>query len=113
MGAQSWNASESSSVDLSACYNEQYSGGLRLFYGVSNTTIQELSWSFGTSEWLLGYSFPRVNGEGGISCAGGGSGISYLYLLNTQNQLELWWRDFDTSKPYNPTYAPDIWYRGM
>lgn len=50
--------------------------------------------------------FAGVNGEGGISCAGAGSGISYLYLLNEQNQLELWWYDFDSSKPNDPKHPP-------
>ena len=71
VGAANWQASESSSVGLTAYYNDLYyndtgsGGGIRLFYGVGNSNVHELIYSFATREWTGGYSFAGVNGDAG------------------------------------------------
>ena len=113
-------ASRSSSVDLAVCYNDLFygrsvgtSGGIRLFYGASGTTVQEYAWAVGATSWTAGFTFRDVNGNGGLTCAGAGSGTSYLYLLNTQNQVELWWKDFNTAAVNSTNHPIDVWTRGM
>lgn len=119
VGAANWKASESSSVGFEACYNDLYyndagnGNGIRLFYGVDNTTVHELVYSIGTQEWRGGYSFTGANGDGGVTCAGVGSGITYLYALNERNQLGFWWRDFASNTLNNPKHPPNIWVTGM
>ncbi|KAI9876342.1 MAG: hypothetical protein M1830_006739 [Pleopsidium flavum] len=119
LGSFNFKVSESASVDLAACYNDQWygsaagsSGGIRLFYGASNTTVQELSWAVGSTAWTSDFLFPRVNGKGGLSCAGAGSGTSYLYLLDSHNQLELWWKDFNTAAVNSTNHPLGVWTQG-
>lgn len=75
--------------------------------------MHELIYSFGIREWTGGHSFAGANGDGGLACAGVNSGITYLYLLNQQNQLEFWWHDFDSTQLNDPNHPPNTWVKGM
>ncbi|KZF22925.1 hypothetical protein L228DRAFT_238822 [Xylona heveae TC161] len=128
-------AAEGPSVGLMVCYNDDYYGtspsssssssssisgaGLRLFYGSSATTIQELEWGYGTTDWKEGNTFHNANGQGGVACAGVGSGITYLYAatpttdIDGGNQIQMWWKDFNVNATANTTSHPTgIWNAG-
>lgn len=75
--------------------------------------MQELAWAVGSTSWTSDFLFPNINGNGGLSCAGAGSGTSYLYLLNSRNQLELWWKDFNTAGTNSTNHPLGLWTKGM
>ncbi|RAL65468.1 hypothetical protein DID88_001034 [Monilinia fructigena] len=92
-----FQVSNSSTVGLSACVNREWYGapynisglGIRLYYGSSNNTIQELGWNLdGQTTWFKGASFANSNGEGGVECTVRGASITYVWMENLQGQLQ-------------------------
>ncbi|KAI9714594.1 MAG: hypothetical protein M1812_006399 [Candelaria pacifica] len=110
----------SPTVGLTACWNGDYygakdgisGGGVRLFYGVNDTAVQELSWAYGDDQWGIGQTITGARGDSGLICAGVGSGTSYLYLQNTDDDLELWWKDFNVTGAQTPGHPSGMWNKG-
>lgn len=120
LGSFRFRVSDGSGAGLTACSNDEFygttlgtSGGIRLFYGASNTTAQELVWTYGSTSWTRGYTFSNANGNGGLSCQGVGSGITYLYLLNLNSRIELRWKEFNTAAINSTSHPIGVWNKGI
>ncbi|MCJ1423915.1 hypothetical protein MMC29_001800 [Sticta canariensis] len=93
--------SESPSVGLNACSNERFNGAnvsinervFELYYGDKDGLVHELIYSFGNESWTPQVSFPNTMASAGIACSTSNSSFSYVFLSNTNHQLELWWKD--------------------
>lgn len=76
LGQGRFKVSDSPNVGLSACRNPSWygapynisAGGLRLYYGANNHTVQELRWTDGRLAWDMGANFPDSDGDGGVEC---------------------------------------------
>ncbi|KAI9705860.1 MAG: hypothetical protein M1836_005266 [Candelina mexicana] len=120
IGKANRKAFDSPTVGLTSCWNGDYygakngvpGGGVRLFYGVNRTAVQELSWAYGDDQWGVGQTLTGTRGDSGLICAGVNSGTSYLYLQNSDDELELWWKDFNTTGPQTPGHPSGIWNKG-
>ncbi|KAA8571435.1 hypothetical protein EYC84_001436 [Monilinia fructicola] len=116
-----FQVSNSSTVGLSACVNRKWYGapynitglGIRLYYGASNNTIQELGWNLdGQIAWFKGASFPNSNGEGGVECTVRGASITYVWMENLQGQLQQMWYDFNASANTS-SHPTQTWVAGL
>jgi hypothetical protein len=116
-----FKVSDSPSVGLSACVNKAWYGspynisglGIRLYYGRSDNIIQELGWSLdGPTTWFKGASFPNSNGAGGVECTVRGASITYVWMENSQGQLQQMWYDFNLSAN-TATHLPGTWVAGL
>lgn len=86
--------------------------GLRLYYGASGSVIQELSWTLEDDVWSMISRFEdNVNGYGGISATGAGTGWAYVYMLTSDNRLQLHWSD-DTQQRNNSSGATSGFIEG-
>lgn len=101
-----FGVSSSPHVGLSACVNSQWYGapynssglGIRLYYGRSDDTIQEIGWNLGgQTAWFKGFNFPNSNGAGGVECTVRFASITYVWMENLQNELQEMWYDFNMS----------------
>ncbi|KAB8300880.1 hypothetical protein EYC80_002808 [Monilinia laxa] len=116
-----FQVSNSSTVGLSACVNRKWYGapyniaglGIRLYYGASNNTIQELGWNLdGQTTWFKGASFANSNGEGGVECTVRGASITYVWMENLQGQLQQMWYDFNASANTS-SHPTQTWVAGL
>lgn len=111
--------STSSHVGLSACVNEAWFGlpyninglGIRLYYGSSNNSIQEITWALGNTAWSTGYNFPNSNGQGGVECTVRNLSITNIWMENMNGELQHMWYEFNTSTK-TPTHPVDQWVAG-
>ena len=133
-GASNWHSgplgtlnvtlSESKSVGLAACSNERWDGEnmtasnrmFELYCGSSDNVVHELIYNFGTRSWTSRSSFPNTNGNAGIACSASNSSFSYVFLSNTDNKLELWWKDSNetaaNSAANTTTHPLGVWSKG-
>ncbi|KAI9876995.1 MAG: hypothetical protein M1830_005080 [Pleopsidium flavum] len=122
LGAGRHKASDSNRVGLTACHNSQWygapynssGGGLRLYYGANNHTVQELLWADGNGAWDYGTNFPDSNGDGGVECTVAHSNppsITNLWLINSNNELEQLWFDFNASAQTS-NHTTGTWVKG-
>ena len=120
LGLGRFKASSSKHVGLTACYNPQWygepynssDGGIRLYYGASNHTVQELLWANGNGAWDNGSNFPDSNGDGGVECTVRNRSVTNVWLLNSNNQLEQRWREFNRSAQ-TATHPAGTWVSGL
>lgn len=116
--------SESLSVGLNACSNERFNGAnvsiadrvFELYYGDKDGLVHELIYHFGNETWTAYGSFQNTMASAGIACSTSNSSFSYLYLSNTDHQLELWWKDSNVTaanRASNSTKHPlGTWTKG-
>jgi len=64
-----------------------------LYYGGDDNLVHEVQYDFGSLTWTSQATFANTNGNAGIACSASDSSLSYVFLSNTQNKLELWWKD--------------------
>lgn len=114
----------SSSVGLTACSNERWNGDnvtknervFELYYGASDNLVHELIYNFGSNAWTPHFSFPDSNGNAGIACSASNTSLSYVFLSNTDNELEIWWKDSNdtvANSAANTTNHPlGVWSKG-
>lgn len=93
--------SESLSVGLNACSNERFNGAnvsindrtFEVYYGGKDGLVHELIYNFGNESWTSLGSFPNTVASAGLACSTSLSSFSYVFLSNTDHQLEIWWKD--------------------
>lgn len=85
--------------------------GLSVFYGSSNTTIQQVGWTSGDTIWVKEQTFLDVNGQGGVAC-NINPWMSYVSMQNSTD-VQFWWRDSNYSKRGNSTHPVGLWQKGI
>lgn len=116
--------STSDSVGLTACSNERWNGAnvpmeertFELYYGGNDTLVHELIFNFGNRSWTSHSPFPNTQGNAGIACSASNASWSYVFLTNTENKLELWWKDSNNTAANNAarttSHPLGIWSKG-
>lgn len=64
-----------------------------LYYGGKDNLVHELIYNFASQSWTSHFTFPSTTGNAGIACSTSNSSMSYVFLSNIKNELELWWKD--------------------
>jgi hypothetical protein len=80
-------------VGLTACSSAlDESAPIRLFYASSSTSVEEYLWRAKKDEWVRQQTWDGYSGAAGVGCFGGTGAYRYLGLVNTENQLEIWYQ---------------------
>ena len=86
---------------------------MRFYAGGDDSLIHEFTWDSASNVWGLGYTFPNSNGNAGAKrWPGSSNSVSYLYMQNTNYELELWWKEYDTSQTNSSTHPRGVWNQG-
>ena len=119
LGGFNFRGSTDSNSALAVCFEANWYGpvvgkspGLRLFAGGEDDLIHEYTWALGSTPWETGFTFPKSNGYAGVTCWPDG-GITDVYLQNSDNNLEVWWKDFNTQITNTSTHPLGVWTRGI
>ena len=100
-----------------ACWQDLWYGsnvgnspGIRLYIGQQDGLVHEYMWDQDSNKWSTGYIFPNSNANAGAACWPGG--LSYLYMQNTQKELQMLWKDYNTSATNSTTHPLGVWNQG-
>lgn len=68
---------------------------IRLLYGTTETSIQELLWCDGLVDWQSSWNFSDVNSHSSPAYMGGSTSeqVAYAAFVDLQNQTRLYWYD--------------------
>lgn len=114
-------------VGLQACWYGDYYGastrsgnntsaqeiGLHLWYGSAANKIDELTFVYGSDQWVTGAPILGYNGHAGIGCySWGGGSVTYLMLVNTKSQVEILWKELNTTLKSTTTHPINTWTTG-
>ncbi|WPH03131.1 Hypothetical protein R9X50_00600600 [Acrodontium crateriforme] len=84
--------------------------GMHLWYASDSTTFQQLGWRDGDTEWEFQQSWTQKNGHAGVGCYSWGPGTStYVMFVDTNNTVEIWWRDTNTSVASTASHPINEW----
>ncbi|MCJ1430517.1 hypothetical protein MMC29_008435 [Sticta canariensis] len=103
--------SESPTVGLAGSWATSTVLDLRLYYGTRENLIQELTYHPVNGTWQSGFLFPMSSGNSGISIIQYGC-IHYMVCLNSDYQLEIWWKDVNISAVASSVHPVGVWTRG-
>lgn len=88
--------------------------GIHLWYGNNDTSFNEVEWTYGSNNWTEQQIFNGFNGHAGVGCFSWGPGsVSYVFMVNLQNQVEIWWKDLNTTLKANATHPINTWTNSM
>jgi hypothetical protein len=83
--------------------------GIQGFYASDPQTIQQVSWTRGTDVWIPQGQF-TANGHAGVACYTWGPGtVQYKMFINLDNEVNLMWRDLNTTIAGNATHPINTW----
>ena len=82
-------------VGLTACWGTSNDIPIRLFYASSNTTFEEYLWNMKADKWLWQKRWEGYNGAAAVRCLGVSGGNRYVALMNSDNQIEVWYQNKD------------------
>jgi hypothetical protein len=83
--------------------------GIQAFYASDPQTIQQINWVRGTNEWTTHEQF-TANGHAGIACYTWGPGtVQYKMYVNLKNEVNLMWKDLNTTIAPNATHPINSW----
>lgn len=85
--------------------------GISLYYGADDNLVHEVTWSPEDDLWTSGSTFERSDGNSGLACYQ--NSTSYLILMNFDKNIEIWWKDFNTSvdNGLNLPHPKGVWTR--
>lgn len=96
-----FRTSHRASVGLTACsgFIKSFSKsktpktGISLYYGADDNLLHKITWSdeddYG---WTPRSIFERTDGNSGLACYC--NSTSYLFLMNSDKKIEIWWKDY-------------------
>ena len=83
--------------------------GMHLWYGETPSLLQEVTWTYNTTEWFRQESF-TANGHAGIACYSWGPGsVSYIMTVNLDNEVQVSWKDLNSSIPATDAHPVNKW----
>ncbi|MCJ1394604.1 hypothetical protein MMC18_007484 [Xylographa bjoerkii] len=114
ISSQGWQLLSGGSGAMSAVFNNvlgkdpSSGGGLRLYAGGEDGQVHEYASDQNTGSWDEGFTFDGTNGYAGTAPEQAG-GLTTLHLLNSDNRLELWWRNTNSN---TAAYPSGVWNKG-
>jgi hypothetical protein len=83
--------------------------GMHLWYGKDPTTLQEVTWTYNTTQWYEQETFV-ANGHAGIACYSWGPGsVSYVMMVNLENNVQVSWKDLNSSVTSTEAHPVNAW----
>lgn len=66
---------------------------IRLFYGTTETSVQEMLWCDGFVDWQSSWNFSDINGRSSPAYMGGGifKQVAYVAFVDLQNRTRAYW----------------------
>lgn len=96
LGSANLKVNDADLASFTVCWSQENS--LRLYFASDNTTLQEYESHDESGGWSLQRSWSGYSGVGGIGCPYRGDyNETYVALINSMNEVELWWRNQTTS----------------
>ncbi|KAF2837806.1 hypothetical protein M501DRAFT_995047 [Patellaria atrata CBS 101060] len=90
--------------------NSQNEYGMHLWYAVNETSFKQYGWRDGDEDWAFQDDWANKNGHAGVGCYSWGPGtITYTMMVNLENELEVWWKDTNTSLPESDSHPINSW----
>lgn len=87
--------------------------GLHLWYGSAANKIDELTFVYGSDQWVTGAPILGYNGHAGIGCySWGGGSVTYLMLVNLKSQVEILWKELNTTLKSTTAHPINTWTTG-
>ncbi|KAL9592183.1 MAG: hypothetical protein Q9179_006973 [Wetmoreana sp. 5 TL-2023] len=84
--------------------------GIHLWYAKNPTTFQSVGWTYGENEWNLQQTFESYNGHAGVGCYSWGPGSNtYVFFINMENELNILWKDLNTTLKSTSRHPIDQW----
>ncbi|KAI9808912.1 MAG: hypothetical protein M1827_007137 [Pycnora praestabilis] len=88
----------------------EQSVGMHLWYGETDTSFNEVAWTYGDTVWSEQQKFEGFNAHAGVGCYSWGPGsVSYVFMVNFQNSVEIWWKDLNTTLQSTTTHPINTW----
>jgi hypothetical protein len=83
--------------------------GMHLWYGREPTVLEEVTWTYNTTEWYRQDNF-SANAHGGVGCYSWGAGsVSYVMMVNFDNAVQVYWKDLNTSIASTDAHPVNKW----
>ncbi|QDS76051.1 hypothetical protein FKW77_005520 [Venturia effusa] len=83
--------------------------GMHLWYGASPTQLNEVTWTYNTSQWYK-QDFITANGHAGIGCYSWGPGsVSYVMWVNLDNAVQMAWKDLNSTVEEGAAHPVNTW----
>jgi len=83
--------------------------GMHLWYGRDAVTQEEVNWTYNTTQWYVQDEF-TANGHAGVGCYSWGPGsVSYVMMVNLNNQVNIMWKDLNASVASTPQHPVGSW----
>ena len=84
--------------------------GIHLWYATNSTSFDAVGWTYGDSTWTQQQTFNGYNGHAGIGCYSWGPGSdTYVFFVNLDNEINILWKDLNTTLTGNATHPIDTW----
>lgn len=85
--------------------------GMHMWYATSATTFEQYGWRFGDNEWQQQETWRGKNGHAGVGCYSWipDSSTTYAMFANTDDTVEIWWRDTNVSQPRSSDHPINEW----
>ncbi|KAF7513005.1 hypothetical protein GJ744_011271 [Endocarpon pusillum] len=124
LSRQNLTVNRADRIGMQACWFGNYYGdssfnafnatntevGMRLWYATSNTTFDQLGWLYGEDDWVYQNTWHDKNGQAGVGCYSWGNGSdTYVFMVNLDNTLEIWWMDTNTSLAETSSHPINKW----
>lgn len=86
---------------------------IHLWYSSAANKIDELTFVYGSDQWVSGTAIFGYNGHAGISCySWDGGSVTYLMLVNQKFQVEILWKELNTTLKSTTTHPVNQWTTG-
>ena len=87
--------------------------GIHLWYGQNSTSFQSVGWTYGDTTWSEQQAFDGYNGHAGVGCYSWGPGSdTYVFFTNLDNEIEILWKDLNTSSASTASHPINKWTKG-
>ncbi|KAL9137008.1 MAG: hypothetical protein Q9175_001792 [Cornicularia normoerica] len=84
--------------------------GIHLWYASNATTFDSVGWTYGDDSWTHQQTFNGYNGHGGVGCYSWGPGSdTYVFFINLQNEVNILWKELNTTLVGNSTHPINQW----
>jgi len=83
--------------------------GMHLWYGKNPTTLQEVTWTYNTTNWYEQETFV-ANAHAGVGCYSWGPGsVSYVMMVDLDDNLQVSWKDLNSSVTPTSSHPVNSW----
>ncbi|KAL2053207.1 hypothetical protein ABVK25_006532 [Lepraria finkii] len=84
--------------------------GIHLWYATNSTSFDSVGWTYGDTTWTQQQTFNGYNGHAGVGCYSWGPGSdTYVFFVNLQSEVNILWKDLNTTVSGNDTHPINVW----